>query len=282
MSMGLLSSQLEAFAAVARNRNFTKAALELNISQSALSQRILNLESEVSTTLFLREKTGIELTDAAHELLRFWQIQKSMEEEFLGSIKSQNQGELAGTIRIAGYSTVMRSLIIPSFKSILQKNPKVRIQAQTRELNELESLLRSGEADYILLDHTLEREGIESYMIGKERYVLIEPKGYRGPENVYLDHDENDETTRNYLKKAGLDIQKMSRHYLDDIYGIIDGVRAGMGKAVVPEHLLEGLRGVEIRGSKVTLDVPIVLNFYKRPFYTQLHRRVLEALLRKS
>ena len=52
-----------AFKAVARHRSFTKAAEELHVTQSALSQRIRALELEFGVDLFWRAARGLEPTD---------------------------------------------------------------------------------------------------------------------------------------------------------------------------------------------------------------------------
>src|ERR1700683_3915215 len=104
--MSLSSSQLDAFTAVAQGLSFTKAALKLHVTQSALSQRILNLEDELETTLFIREKSGLSLTEVGLELLRHCQTRSTLEDDFLSSIKSKTNN-LSGTLRIAGFSSVM-------------------------------------------------------------------------------------------------------------------------------------------------------------------------------
>jgi DNA-binding transcriptional LysR family regulator len=279
--MKLSSSQLEAFYVVAQTRNFTKAAELIFVSQSALSQRIANLEAEIQTSLFIRDRKGIELTEVGVELLKYCQFQENLENEFLGKLKTKNSHELAGIIRVAGFSSVMRSVIVPSLRNLLVKNTSVKLQSQTKELHELWPMLKSGEADFIILDHKIEREGIESVELGYERNVLVAPKNYSGPQ-MYLDHDEHDETTHRYLKLAKKSEAKIARHFLDDIYGIIDGVKTGLGMAVLPEHMLSETKGVEIRNPKVALEVPIVVHFYKQPFYTRLHSAVLQSLVSEA
>jgi DNA-binding transcriptional LysR family regulator len=276
--MKLSSTQLEAFYAVARLRSFTRAAAHLHITQSALSQRILNLEAELATTLLIRDRSGIELTAVALELLKYCQLQDSFEEEFLGKVRSGSASELAGVVRVAGYSSVVRSLITPSLAGLLSAQPKVQLQTQTRELRDLLPLLRNGEADYVILDHRLEREGVEAITLGTEKYVLVAPKTGKTPD-VYLDHDELDDTTRRYLKHAGKTTEKLTRHFLDDIYGIIDGVELGLGKAVIPRHLIRRNPGLRIEAPKLWLEVPVVLHFQKQPFYTRLHGAVIDAVV---
>ena len=61
--MSLPSNYLDAFQEIAKSGGFSQATKVLNISQSALSQRIKNLEEEIGLTLFVRTPTGVLLTE---------------------------------------------------------------------------------------------------------------------------------------------------------------------------------------------------------------------------
>src|SRR5437762_2370234 len=61
--------QLEAFVAVAEERNFTRAAARLYVAQSGLSATIRSLERELGAPLFLRTTRHVELTAAGQALL---------------------------------------------------------------------------------------------------------------------------------------------------------------------------------------------------------------------
>ncbi|MFM6929076.1 MAG: LysR family transcriptional regulator, partial [Bdellovibrio sp.] len=119
MAMSLSSIQLDAFIAVAKVQSFSGAAKILNITQSALSQRILNLEAEIGSTLFIREPMGIRVTELGQRLLRYCQMKDSLEAEFMSDIGLSKGKELGGLIKIGGFSTVVRSVLIPSVQSIL-------------------------------------------------------------------------------------------------------------------------------------------------------------------
>ena len=56
------------FEAAARSLSFTGAAVELNVTQSAVSRMIARLEAHIDTKLFIRSATGIELTDDGRQL----------------------------------------------------------------------------------------------------------------------------------------------------------------------------------------------------------------------
>ena len=63
------TSSLVAFESSARHGNFSTAAMELAISQSAISRRIAHLEKQLSVRLFERSRTGVRLTEAGQRFL---------------------------------------------------------------------------------------------------------------------------------------------------------------------------------------------------------------------
>ena len=60
----MLFKRIKYFVAVVDHHSFTKAALECDISQSAISQQIQALEKELDATLIVREKRSFSLTQA--------------------------------------------------------------------------------------------------------------------------------------------------------------------------------------------------------------------------
>lgn len=281
MTMSIASNQLDAFMAVAELLNFTKAAAKLHITQSALSQRIMNLEEELKITLFIRDRAGLKLTDHAYALVRYCQTKNSLEAEFLEGLTSQNAQELAGVLRIGGFSSVMRSVIQPSLSSMIQENQKLRLLLMTKEMYELPDLLKRGEIDYMILDNRLDREELERVSLGYEHNVLVQKRKYKGPE-IYLDHDSNDSTTEDYFKVAERKNKKLQRQFLGDVYGLLDGVHDSLGLAVLPKHLITTHRDLEILNPEIVLKVPISIYFYQRPFYSKLHEAFLAQLLKVS
>ncbi len=276
--MSLSSIQLEAFSAVTQTLNFTKAAGVLHITQSALSQRILNLESELGTTLFIRDKSGIKLTEEAQELIKYCQFKNQCEDEFVSRLKSKDAKQIAGTLRVGGFSSVMRSIFLPAVSDLLSKNPLLKLQMLIREVYELFDLLKRSEIDFIIINSNIEREDIESVFLGYEENVLVQKKNYSG-EKIYLDHDENDEVTFTYLKKFARKSKKIKRCYLDDTYGILEAVKLGLGYAVLPKHLIENEKNIEVINPQQILKIPVYLCFYRQPYYTKMHLSLVEKVV---
>ncbi len=280
--MKLNSANLDAFYAASRLLSFSSAAKELGVTQSALSQRILNLENTLETKLFIREPSGIRLTESGLHLLRHCQTQAALEDEVLSRISStvsSKKFELRGTIRIGGFSSVMRSLILPELSPILLANPMVKLEFCVEELSKLPKMLKNGEIDFMILDHIYEDSSQLAHLkMGVEENVLVESIHLKaGREHIFLDHDATDLTTIRYLKWHGRNkLEEISRIYLDDIYGVLDAVHLGWGRAVVPQHLIANEKTIRVVSGFKSVSNPIILHHYNQLYYSELHKTVLK------
>ena len=279
--MILSSSQLEAFSEVAKTKSFSLAAKNLHITQSALSQRVLNLESELSTGLIIRDPAGLRLTPAGEELLRYCITKDSLEREFLSKL-SVNQKELRGILRIAGTSSVMRSVVMPSLQDFIGKNPHIHIECYSRELRDLPGMLSSGEADMIVTSAPSPRHDVVAHALGHEENMLVESITANGRQNIYLDHDSDDTTTLEFCKMNAIKIDAIQRNYLDEVYSILDAVRFGWGRAVLAKHLIKGVADIRICKGFKALKTPVYLQYFRQPYYAQLHSRAVDCLNKKA
>lgn len=272
------SIYLKAFYQLAQDKNFTRAASKLAITQSAFSHRILNLESELDTTLFIREKQNVRMTEAGELLLRYCEKVYRLEAEVLAQLKGDmKSGELVGSIRVGGFSSVLRSCVLPSLQPLLLDNPKLSLSTFSVELEEMLGLLKTSTVDFILSNKPSQNQTIGSIFLGYEENVLVESKKYKFDGN-YLDHDSEDATTSSYFKLKPELAKSVRKRYLDDVYGLIDGVRLGMGRAVLPVHLIEGMSDLKILYPKTKLKVPIYLLFYKNAYQTKVEKAVIESM----
>lgn len=280
--MNLSGSLLSAFFQVARSRNFTKAAGALHITQSALSQRIKQLEEELGVTLLIRERTGAVLTGEGERLLRYCQLQAAMEEELLRDIR-HNKGEPdSGVIRVAAYSSILRSVVIPSLAPLIEKNTGVGFELSAREIRDLPRALRANEVDFILTNEKLDKKDLVREHLGDESCILVESdRAGFSRQDTMLDHDFEDPTTADFFRQHPAKQFKYQRSYLDEVYGIIDGVRFGLGRAVVSRHLVENVKGIRAVSGFKTMKIPVYLYYHQLPYYTRLQQNVLDALRRR-
>ena len=122
----LNSLYLDAFLTTVQHQSFTKAAEALFISQSALSQRVKNLEIELETTLILRDRSGMRLTLEGEELLQYCRSKKQLEQQFLDRVAKKKNIGLSGFIRLGGFSSVMRSGVLPCLAPLVRAHPDLR------------------------------------------------------------------------------------------------------------------------------------------------------------
>lgn len=280
--MSLPSLQLDAFVAVAKFKSFSEGAKSLSITQSALSQRILNLESELGSSLFVREPAGIRMTELGQKLLRYCLAKDLLEEEFLGTLRGEDETSLKGILKIGGFSTIVRSVLLPSITPLINQNPELQIEFFTKEIRELPSMLESGEAGFILFNRAYERQGVINVKLGYEDYVLVEPKSGLFRENVFLDHDPHDSTTEDFFKIQTCPPKEWKRSYFDEIYTIIDGVLSGMGRAVIPLHIAKKIKGLEVSKGFRPFKTPVYLCYYEQAYYTLLQKAVIQQITEKA
>ena len=276
MQMKINNIGLQAFYQCALTKNMTEAAQILGVTQSALSQRISALEDDLEATLFIREAKTLNLTPTGLDLLNYCNSYKSLEEEFLLKVKGSH--ELAGPIRIGGYSSVLRSLLLPKLSSFLRQHSKVSAELKSYEIDELYDVLRSAKADMVVVDTPLNKKGVIEVVIGNEDYVVIESSKFTTPSTVYIDHDSADITTDEYFLKQTLAPKSYQRIFLGDVYGVIEGVEQGLGRAVMSKHLIETNKKVKIVAGFKKVQRPIILCYYDRPYYSELFKKILLLL----
>jgi len=282
MTTRLPSAQIESFMVLARELNFSRAADVLHITQPALTKRIQNLEETLGQVLFLRLRGGLELTESGRILQRYAASIEHQEQEVLDSLvgdKHAIEGGIAGFFRIAAFSSSLRSVVVPALGVLLRANPRLTCQTIKSEVNELHDMLIDGKVDFCVSLSECERMGVDNVQIGVERNVLIESTRFDGRPDCYIDHEPRDNfTERFFLSQTGSTVPKMQRAYFDDIYGLIDAVSQGVGRAVVPVHLVRPEHEVRAVPGYRPFEVPVLLQFHKQPYYTKLHRAVIDTL----
>lgn len=118
---------LAAFAAVARERSFTRAGAKLGVSASALSQTIKSLEGRVGVRLLTRTTRSVAPTEAGERLLltigpRFEEIEQAL------TALSEMRERPAGTIRITAGEHPARTVLQPGLARLLPQYPDIHVE----------------------------------------------------------------------------------------------------------------------------------------------------------
>ncbi|MEK1928632.1 MAG: LysR family transcriptional regulator, partial [Pararhizobium sp.] len=120
-------NDLAAFATVAKERSFTRAAAKLGISQSALSQTIRALEERLGLRLLTRTTRSVAPTEAGERLLktvapRFEEIMAQL------AALSELREKPAGTVRITAGEHPAISILQPALKHFLPDHPDINVE----------------------------------------------------------------------------------------------------------------------------------------------------------
>ena len=123
-------SLLLAFEAAARHESYTRAAMELSLTQSAVSRQVQALEQQLGLTLFRREGRQVQLTDVG----RLYQREMS---EALGRIRSATLQALAyqsgvGTLRLATLPTFGSKWLLPRLHAFYSAHPGMLVHIHSR------------------------------------------------------------------------------------------------------------------------------------------------------
>ncbi len=278
---GFSSRQLQAFYALAQTLHFSQAAEHISITQSALSQRIQNLEGVVGQRLFNRGHNHITLTHAGQRLLRYCQLRETFEHEFLYDFNVSQAGELSGALRIGGFSSIVRSVIMPIInRHLVKQNPDISCEFIVDEMHSLTKQLMMGKVEFVITQFPVVLNGVTSVELGMERNFMIESSDPTACRNVYIDHEPSDHFTEHFISiQNHRHRDGFRRAFYQDIYGLLDAVNDGIGRAVIPMHLLTEQHHCQPVTSFTAVDFPVILNYYKSNQHSRLHRRA-EALLK--
>ncbi|MBU1315839.1 MAG: LysR family transcriptional regulator [Alphaproteobacteria bacterium] len=120
-------NDLVAFVMVAREESFTKAAVKLGVSQSALSQTVRGLEERLGLRLLTRTTRRVSPTAAGERLLRiagprFEEIQTEL------AALAEMRDKPAGTVRITSGEHAAISVLAPALEKFLPDNPDVNVE----------------------------------------------------------------------------------------------------------------------------------------------------------
>ena len=146
--------QLKHAVAVAEHGSFARAALELHLSQSALSRSVQALEREVGSPLFLRAAGGVVMTDVGRDLLRHGKHMLQVAAELDLKIV-RNRSLQASRLRVGISTATAEGAICDAVAAMLVHQPMVALEFRTGFRTDMLQPLRSGEIDVLVADSTL-------------------------------------------------------------------------------------------------------------------------------
>lgn len=173
--------QLKVFYHVAAHMNFTKAAAELFITQSAVTKAMDSLEEYLGTRLFVRQRQQLSLTEAGLVLQTFANriYRLATEAEEAVSSLAVNPG---GVLRIGTTKTFARHLMPTFMIGFHEACPLVRIQMSEGTSNEMVQAVVNGHVDVAVVGRVPYPEAIDSHPFPartQDPLVVVMTPGHR-------------------------------------------------------------------------------------------------------
>ncbi|MDZ8201087.1 LysR family transcriptional regulator [Microbacterium sp. SSW1-59] len=140
---------VESLRTVAREGSVVAAAAARGFTPSAVSQQIKRLERETGVALLERVGRGVALTEAgAHLVVGSTPILEELE-RLRADLRAHpaEDAELAGDVRLAAFSTVVRGLLAPVLVDLAAAHPRLNILTRESEPWETVALVASGQRD---------------------------------------------------------------------------------------------------------------------------------------
>jgi DNA-binding transcriptional LysR family regulator len=169
------SPALRAFHTIARHGSFTRAAAELEVTPSALSQAMRQLEQRLGARLLQRSTRKVGLTEAGRQFLE--RIGPALA-EIDGAVEAlrQHGDHPAGTLRITASHSLLDQLLAPMLADFLRAYPDVTLDLIAD--NALTDLVADGVDAGIRLGERLARDVVALPLGGPLRAVVVGSPAY--------------------------------------------------------------------------------------------------------
>ena len=287
-------NDIAAFLIVARERSFTRAAAQLGVSQSALSQTIRGLEAKLGLRLLTRTTRNVAPTEAGERLLRAAGPRLDEIDAELAAL-SALRATPSGTVRITAHDHAIRTVLWPALKRLLPDYPDIKVEIAVESgltdivAGRFDAGIRTGEM--VAKDMVAVRIGpdMRSAVVGAPAYFVNRVKP-NTPEDLTAQSCINLRLPT-YGGLYAWEFEKNGRELRVRVEGqltfndsppMLDAALAGFGLAYLPEdsvhaHLAEG-RLVRVLGDWCPLYSGYHLYYPSRRQSTPAFSLLVDAL----
>ena len=169
------TTALRAFRTIARHASFTRAADELEVTPSALSQTVRQLEERLGVRLLQRTTRHVGLTEAGQAFLARIAPALTTIDDAVEALR-QHGDRPAGTLRLTTAQVLVPTLIEPVLADFLRAYPDLRVDLRVDAA--LNDLVSEGLDAGMRLGERLERDMVALPLGGPQRAVVVASPAY--------------------------------------------------------------------------------------------------------
>jgi len=242
--------------------SFTKAAETLGYTQSAISQMIASLESELSIRMLNRSRNGVKLTPEGADIYPFM-LKAVYQYQAMQEKANEIKGLGSGVIRIGTVSSVTCHWMPWLIREFQMLYPNVRFVLHQGDYSSIQEWIKIGAVDFGFITPPAVT-GLETITIKDGMMQLIMPQNHRLASRAAVRLDEIAQEPFILLEEghysepleafAAAGIEPDVKFTIHDDYAIMTMVEAGLGVSILAELML---RRVNWRIAARPLDPPI-------------------------
>ncbi|MCJ8339600.1 MAG: LysR substrate-binding domain-containing protein [Pseudomonadales bacterium] len=233
---------LHSFVSAAKHNSFTQAAIELHLTQSAISRQIKDLETQLGVPLFKRIRQRVLLTDTGSRFLEdAVHIIQVTEDAMLRAMSVGAKSSL----RIAALPTFTSRWIIPKLSSFIERNPNTALSFSSRTKpfdfnNKMADLaIHFGKPSwpqascYLLCREQMIPVASQNYLTGQPLSTLADVQ-----QMSLLQLASRLGSWKLWFEQHQLDISHNNHLIFDQFSMIVDALKADLGIALLPKYFI--------------------------------------------
>jgi DNA-binding transcriptional LysR family regulator len=233
--------QLEVFLKVIEAGSFTKAGEEIGLSQSAVSQAVAALESELNIKLVNRHKRGVSLTKVGERIILLVRDLIVIKTKIINEAAGIS-GMETGTIKIGSISSMSAKLLPGMISSFKKRFPGIEVILYEGSYEEVKNWIKRSIVDVGLVME--EKHEFDYIPLLQDKMVVFVPENHSLNNQSFIHLDEIAKEAFIMPKECKHPLQAIFREQaitpniqfeVSDIATIIAMVQEGVGNTILPE-----------------------------------------------
>jgi LysR family hydrogen peroxide-inducible transcriptional activator len=182
-------TELRFIVAVARERNFRRAAEKCFVSQPALSVAVKKLEDELGVMIFERSRSEVTMTEIGAQIIE--QATRALEEvNRVKEIARQGSNQLVGALKLGVIYSAGPYLLPEIIPVLRQTAPEMPLDVEENLTAQLETQLRNGLIDAAIIALPFDVPGIKLQPLYDESFVVVVPSSHAWAKRAAIHPDE--------------------------------------------------------------------------------------------
>lgn len=278
-------TQLKSFLAVADTGSFSEAALDLNVSQAAVSYAVAELENVLAVRLFERGRFGAKLTEVGESIAvharGLCQLERAVYQE-----ADLSRGVVAGELRIVAFRSAAGKIVTRLISQLRAPYPDLQVRLKGLD-DEGIDMVRERRADIAFVDGDIRDNGLINWEVMRDPYYAL--LNVADPREIL---SWNELTSATLIMSTGLTCGGQVLRYFESIgrtvkpaYEVYEDstiaqmVAANLGIGILPAFAIDALpEGVKVVPTDVTIERSIYISLLPESLKLPVLRVFLNAL----